>query len=145
MICESREAKRLQISNNRYLSIEQIQDQFLNKKKADPSNAVSKDGTSFQSVLEQKQNTETKETELKFSKHAAARLSDRNITLSDNQLNRLNEAATKASEKGIRETLVLVDSLAFIVNVPNQTVVTALDHTQAEENIYTNIDGAVII
>ena len=49
-----------------------------------------------------------------------------------------------ASEKGIKDSLVLVDSLAFIVNVPNQTVITAMDSTQATENIYTNIDGAVI-
>ena len=52
---------------------------------------------------------------------------------------------TKASEKGIRESLVIVDSLAFIVNVPNKTVVTAMDRTESDDNIYTNIDGAVII
>ena len=45
----------------------------------------------------------------------------------------------------VKESLVLVDSLAFIVNVPSNTVITAMDNTEADENIYTNIDGAVII
>ena len=53
--------------------------------------------------------------------------------------------AFKAGEKGIRESLVIVDSLAFIVNVPSRTVVTAMDRTESDDNIYTNIDGAVIM
>ena len=50
-----------------------------------------------------------------------------------------------AGDKGINESLVLVDSLAFIVNVPNKTVVTAMDQTETDTNIFTNIDGAVIM
>ena len=59
-------------------------------------------------------------------------------------MNRLVEGTQKAGAKGIRDSLVMVDDLAFIVNVPNHTVVTALDQTQADEKIFTNIDGAVI-
>ena len=51
----------------------------------------------------------------------------------------------KAQEKGIKESLVLVDSLAFIVNIPNKTVVTAMDQTDAQTNVFTNIDGAIIM
>jgi flagellar operon protein len=51
----------------------------------------------------------------------------------------------QAKNKGINESLVLVDSLAFIVNVPNRTVVTAMDQTETQSNIFTNIDGAVIM
>ena len=58
---------------------------------------------------------------------------------------RLENGVKQASEKGITDSLVLVDSLAFIVNVPNKTVVTAMDQTEANGNIFTNIDGAVII
>ena len=54
-------------------------------------------------------------------------------------------AQKKAGEKGIRESLVLVDQLAFIVNVKNNTVITAMDQTETDENIFTNIDGAVIM
>ena len=56
-----------------------------------------------------------------------------------------NNGVQLADEKGIKDSLVMVDSLAFIVNVPNQTVVTAMDQTESEENIFTNIDGAVIV
>ena len=49
-----------------------------------------------------------------------------------------------AEEKGIKESLVLVDNLAFIVNVPSSTVVTAMDQTETRQNTFTNIDGAVI-
>ena len=84
-------------------------------------------------------------SELKFSKHAASRLNDRNIALTDSQNIRLENGVKQASEKGIKESLVLVDSLAFIVNVPNKTVITALDQAEANSNVFTNIDGAVII
>ena len=82
--------------------------------------------------------------ELKFSKHATVRLADRNIALTEQQLERLSEGTQKASEKGIKDSLVIVDQLAFIVNVPNHTVVTAMDQLEARENVFTNIDGAVI-
>ncbi|MDE7260290.1 MAG: flagellar protein, partial [Lachnospiraceae bacterium] len=85
------------------------------------------------------------EGEVRFSKHAANRLNDRNIELTKDQVERLNMGAAKAGAKGINESLVIVDSLAFIVNVPNQTVITAMDQTETDENVFTNIDGAVII
>ena len=65
--------------------------------------------------------------------------------MTDKQLERLNDGTKKAGEKGIRDSLVLVDQLAFIVNTKSNTVITAMDQTEADENIYTNIDGAVII
>ncbi len=60
-------------------------------------------------------------------------------------MERLGDGAKKAGEKGIRESLVLVDELAFIVNTKNNMVITAMDQTETDENIFTNIDGAVII
>ncbi len=98
---------------------------------------------SFQEILS-KQTEQTETAELKFSKHAAGRLVDRNIELSPTQMERLQEGARNAGQKGIKDSLVIVDELAFIVNVPNKTVITALDQTEARGNIFTNIDGAVI-
>ncbi len=130
--------------SNQFLSIEQITDQYLNKNQNTKATVVS--DISFEDVLRQKQNEAVMGTsELKFSKHAANRLNDRNILLTDAQNVRLENGVKQAGEKGITESLVLVDSLAFIVNVPNKTVVTALDQTEANSNIFTNIDGAVII
>ena len=130
--------------SNQFLSIEQITDQYLNKSQNTKSAFLP--DVSFEDVLRQKKNeTVMESSELKFSKHAASRLNDRNIALTDSQNVRLENGVKQASEKGITESLVLVDSLAFIVNVPNKTVVTALDQTEANSNIFTNIDGAVII
>lgn len=106
---------------------------------------------SFQDILRQtKESVKTDDgTEqsgcVRFSKHADARLRQRDIQLSDEQMTRLNEGTQKAGLKGIKESLVILDNLAFIVNTENRTVVTAMDSTNNDENIYTNIDGAVII
>lgn len=130
--------------SNQFLSIEQITDQYLNQSQNAKSGFVS--DVSFEDVLRQKQTQAVMESsELKFSKHAANRLNDRNILLTDSQNVRLENGVKQASEKGITESLVLIDSLAFIVNVPNKTVVTAMDQTETNGNIFTNIDGAVII
>jgi flagellar operon protein len=130
--------------SNQFWSIEQITDQYLNQSQKTKAGYVS--DVSFEEVLRQKQNEAVMESsELKFSKHAANRLNDRNILLTDSQSVRLENGVKQASEKGITESLVLVDSLAFIVNVPNRTVVTAMDQTETDSNIFTNIDGAVII
>lgn len=119
-----------------YSSIEQMRGQLLqNAPKTDNS---PKTEISFQDIFSQKQQAEG----LKFSKHANARLATRNINLSAEQMERLEEGTTKAREKGIQESLVMVDNLAFIVNVKNNTVITAVG--DMTDSIFTNIDGAVI-
>ena len=132
----------MEIRKSQFLSMNELQEQYL-KKSIKTTEQVNSQGLSFEEIWKKK--TEETNTELRFSKHAANRLADRSITLSDNQLNRLTEGAKKAGEKGIKETLVMVDQLAFIVNVPNNTVITAMDQSQTNENIFTNIDGAVIM
>ena len=109
-------------------------------KQSESNKALGTTETSFGEILKNKQAEET--GELKFSKHANQRLASRNIDLSSAQLKRLENGTNKAREKGIKESLVMVDDLAFIVNVPNRTVVTAVN--DAEEGVFTNIDGAVI-
>ena len=109
-----------------FSSIEQVSDQYLNQKNVNQSSQ--KSDISFEEVLRRQQSLSTTGSEtLKFSKHATQRLESRGISLSDEQNVRLQSGVEKASAKGINESLVLVDSLAFIVNVPNKTVVTALD------------------
>ena len=73
------------------------------------------------------------------------RLNDRNITLSAEQNERLENAVKEADNKGVNESLFLVDDLAFIVNVPNRTVITAMEQSETNSNVFTNIDGAVIM
>lgn len=129
------------VKNNGFLSIEQLKDQYLNQ--PNTASEVKPPGQkTFQEILDDKK---AQNSEIKFSKHAAQRLSNRNIELTKAQMERLQEGTSKASQKGIRESLVLVDQLAFIVNIPNNTVVTAMQQGETNENIFTNIDGAVII
>lgn len=142
----------MDIQSNGYVSIEQLTNQYLGKSQrmqtrkamdGEAGNAKAVKVPAFQDVLQQKALADA--GSLKFSKHAMGRLSDRNIELSSNQLERLESGTRKAEQKGIRDSLVIVDQLAFIVNVPNQTVVTAMDSTEADENVFTNINGAVIV
>lgn len=135
----------MKIQNGSFLSIEQLKDQYL-RQNGRTNEVGSEDTLSFQEILSRKQAVITEGTEnLKFSRHAANRLSDRNIELTNGQMERLSDGAKKAGEKGIRESLVIVDGLAFIVNIPNRTVVTAMDSAQTADNVFTNIDGAVIM
>lgn len=130
----------MQIKNSQFSSIEQVTGKYLNNSTTKTQKQSQEE--SFQTILNSK--VEAQE-ELKFSKHANARLNSRQITISQEQMERLQNGAKKAEEKGIQESLVLVDSLAFIVNVKENTVITAMNQSETEENIYTNIDGAVII
>ena len=132
------------IQRNQFLSIEQLTDTYLQdaKKVQHPGG---KSGVSFGQILEDKSKSFTQGSVLKFSKHAANRLNTRNIELSDEQVSRLQDGCQKANAKGIKDSLVLVDELAFIVNIPSSTVVTAMDQNETNENIFTNIDGAVIV
>lgn len=132
----------MDIQNVGFLSIEQLTDKYLSPKKG--SREDTNQTISFDEVFKQK-SIEQSIGDLKFSKHATNRLADRGIELNQNQLERLAGGARKAGQKGIEESLVLVDDLAFIVNVPNKTVVTAMDSTRTDENIFTNINGAVIV
>lgn len=127
------------IQRNNYSSIEQMSGNFINTKRTGITKALDKK-LSFQEVLEAKQSTDT---ELKFSKHANERLLSRNIDLSEQQLERLTLGTKKAWEKGINESLVMIDDIAFIVNIKNNTVITAVN--DGDDKIFTNIDGAVII
>ena len=122
--------------SKQYASIEQVTNTYL-------KGAAKKDiqeNTSFQNILESKQ--KEKDTTVKFSKHANERLQNRNIDLSQEQLKRLNDGVGQAREKNIKESLVMVDDVSFIVNITNNTVVTAMG--EAEKTIFTNIDGVVI-
>ncbi len=125
---------------NRFTSIEQVAGRYL---KAPKKAGTAAPQISFEEILRGKQADHA--SELKFSKHASIRLEERNISLTEEQNARLKDGVIKAGEKGIRDSLVMVDSLAFIVNVPNKTVVTAMDQAEQHDNIYTNIDGAVIM
>jgi flagellar operon protein len=82
---------------------------------------------------------------LKFSAHASQRLRERKIEIDPTTMSKVNDAIDKADAKGIDDTLVLTKDAALIVNVKNRTVITAMDRAQMTGNVFTNIDGAVIV
>ncbi|HEY3295751.1 MAG TPA: TIGR02530 family flagellar biosynthesis protein [bacterium] len=82
---------------------------------------------------------------LTFSAHAQSRLMTRSIHLTAPQMERLQHGVNQAAQKGARESLVVMDNLAFIVSVPNRTVVTAVDGAATNGNVFTQIDSAVIV
>lgn len=133
----------MRIQDSEFLTALQLQEQVTGQRgRIDPRQNLTGERLSFQEVLQKKVQTDSN---LRFSKHASVRLQQRGIDLTDGQLERLMDGTRKAGQKGIKDSLVIVDELAFIVNVPNNTVVTAMDSKDAVENIFTNIDGAVIM
>ncbi len=82
--------------------------------------------------------------QLNFSKHALARVERRGIDLDANTLGRLSHGVQRAASKGSRDSLVLVDGTAFVVSVSNRTVITAVGSEHMKDNVFTNIDSAVI-
>ena len=96
----------------------------------------------FSQVLEK---VSLNNTELRFSKHAIERLSERHISLTNNQMSKLSNAVDKARGKGVNEALILMGDTAFIASIKNNTIITTASKDQLKENVFTNIDGAVII
>ncbi len=80
---------------------------------------------------------------LKFSAHAQARIASRDVSVSENDLSRLEEAMQKGSEKSSKESLILLDDKAFIVSVPNKTVITVVPKSDMSNNVVTGIDSVV--
>lgn len=110
--------------------------------------AGSKTGTKTGSNVQfadllQKQAEKTQSVQ--FSKHAAQRVRERGIEMTDGLLNDLNQAISKARDKGARDVVVIGESGAFIVNVPHNVVVTTMSGAEMKENIFTNIDSAVLM
>ena len=82
---------------------------------------------------------------LNFSKHAVNRVVERNINVSDDNMERLNAGVEIAGEKGLDDTLILVDQSAYIVSVKNNTVITTVSNEELVGNCFTNIEGTVIV
>ncbi|MGM0370140.1 MAG: TIGR02530 family flagellar biosynthesis protein [Bacillota bacterium] len=105
------------------------------------TNKASQPNSNFKALLENKLQTK----QLKFSKHAKQRLKSRNINLGKNDLNKLEQAVTKAKDKGAKESLVMAGENAYIVSVENDTVITAMNKNNMDSKVVTNIDSAVVM
>ena len=101
---------------------------------------VASEVQTFESVLQQ---AVGKNTGVKFSKHAEMRMQARNINLTQMQKAKIDSAINKAEQKGVKDSLVILDNMAFVVNVNSKTVITAVNNSELKDNVFSNIDGAV--
>jgi flagellar operon protein len=95
-------------------------------------------GPQFADVLREKTHG------VQFSGHAIQRVQRRGIEVVEPELARLQEGVDRAAGKGARESVIFVDSTAFVVSVRNRTVITAVDRDHMKDHVFTNIDSAVI-
>ena len=102
-------------------------------------NGGSAEGASFADMLSAEQQ------KVSFSRHAISRLQERDISLSPQELEQLDDTVERMAQKGAKESLIYMGDVAFVVSVANKKVITAMDGTSARENIFTNIDSAAII
>jgi len=105
-------------------------------------NRVQQKGKDFGQVLEK---IYKKNQSISFSKHAIERMDKRNMELTSEELNKLEMAFDKAEDKGVRDALIIMGDKAFIASIKNKTIITTLNKEQLKDNVFTNIDGAVII
>lgn len=101
-----------------------------------------KEKPSFKEVMKKKLNENSR---VEFSKHARNRMISRDIQVSGNEIRKLNKGVKKAEDKGARDSLIMVNKVAYIVSVENKTVITAIDDKNVKENVFTNIDSAVFM
>lgn len=104
------------------------------------NSSTSNSKVGFDSFLQQ---AIDKNTGVKFSKHAEMRMQARNIDLTQSQKDKINNAVSLAQQKGVKDSLVILENMAFVVNVNSKTVITAVNNSELKENVFTNIDGAI--
>lgn len=123
------------------VDVRQLEQKLINSNAQIKKNSSGVQNKNFGEILGSIKSQE----EIKFSKHAQLRLNSRNIVLNEKDMAELKDAFYKAENKGIRDALILLDNQAFIANINNKTVITAVERENLEDNVFTNIDGAVII
>ncbi|WP_017753759.1 TIGR02530 family flagellar biosynthesis protein [Calidifontibacillus oryziterrae] len=106
------------------------------KKPLDPNR------TSFKDLLDTLQ---TEQSSLKISKHAEKRLNERNIHIDQELWQRIEQKVNEAKVKGVHDSLVVTDQAALIVSAKNNTVITAMDRQEASSQIFTNINGTILM
>lgn len=101
-------------------------------------------GQSFDTVLREQLLQAPAAAPVRFSTHAQQRLQQRDITLGEEDVAKISQAVDRAQEKGAKESLILLDDMAFVVSVKNRVVITAVDQPSMKQNVFTNIDSVVI-
>lgn len=116
-----------------------------------PSQPLIRQAQSLQPVQSPKQtflahlNEATQSSTLKISKHASDRIAERGITITDTEWAHITDKVNEAKSKGIKDSLVLMDQAALIISAKNATVITAMNRMEAKDQLFTNIDGTIVL
>jgi flagellar operon protein len=123
--------------------------------KAEKANALKQgDKSEFKGLVDQLSNNEIRQPqvteknigqEVQVSSHAMKRLQERNIELDGNEFMKLKEAVMKLKAKGGHDSLVITNKAAYVVDVDKNTVVTAVDKNNMNENVFTKIDSTIFM
>ncbi|MBC2582133.1 TIGR02530 family flagellar biosynthesis protein [Clostridium sp. DJ247] len=111
---------------------------YHNTSKKNKDNSI----TAFENILN---NAVNKKESFVISNHAAERLRERNISFNENDMKTINDGINKAEEKGCKDSLILYKDTALIASIKNRTIITAMDKDSSKGNVFTNIDGVVIL
>lgn len=123
----------------------QIQKSFIPPIGIQKLNTENKSRTTNTNFADHLQEAIKKDTNLTISKHAKTRIEQRNIEISSEDWKKISEKVTEAKQMGVNESLVLLDHAVLIVSAKNQTVITAMDRSETDSQIFTNINGTIII
>lgn len=124
-------------------ALQQNSNILIGENNVNNSAAANSEGITFAEALK---NEIEASSRVGFSNHALKRIESRSIDISANdRLARLNKGVEIAAEKGSEESLILVDSTAFVVSVKNNKVITTMGQEDIKGSIFTNIDSTVII
>ncbi len=127
------------IENLNDLKLRQIQ---VNPVQVKSQAAEGKKRTTFGQMLQEKmEQTQS----LQFSKHSKERMEQRGIEMTPELLQQMNTAASQAKSKGAKDVVMIGSQAAFIVSIPNNTVITAMNGNEMKNNIFTKIDSAVLL
>lgn len=135
------------IQNNKVFEL--MQQQGVLTHKTAVTHFPVEEGNLFESLLREQTQSATSTTLEKFgvklSKHAQKRMEERNIRFEDQDWKAISNGLQQAASKGAKESLFIMDEVALVMSIPNSTVITAVDREQLKDNVFTNIDSAVIL
>ncbi len=116
---------------------------YIQRPCVEPAKTFNSKDLSFRAVLDEQ--LQSQKTELQMSKHAKERIAQRGIDFNEDLVNALNSAAETARLKGAKDIVMIGKEAAFVVNLPNSVIVTAVSSAEMKDNVFTNIDSAVLI
>ena len=123
--------------------IERVSSRHYQQSPAQLQQAVA--NASFDLLLRQEMDKAQQTREVEFSKHAIVRAQERGIDITPDLIDQLRGSMIRAQAKGVTNILAMDAEKAFIINVPNAKVITAITQDEMKESVFTNIDGAVFL